>query len=170
MSIPTRTAVARLAGKSLKLLRIEVISRGRRLVNAAGLIYRRGMKALSFFLVLTAAAFPMAVSAQMHAPPPMSKAQFESTPAGSPVQIVVRVTTLQREALAADLLAQVDASHYKPTGTHLNLYFPAQTPVLMGSAGDVKPGALLYVYAVATSRDRADVKKIVVVTPYATVL
>lgn len=129
------------------------------------------MKRLSLFVAaLGFAAFPALVAAQMHAPTPMTKAQFESTPAGSPVQLVVRVTALQREALQADLLAQIDASHYKPTGTRLNLYFPAQTPILMGSAGDVKPGAVLYVYAVATSRDRADVKKAVVVTPYATVL
>ena len=86
------------------------------------------------------------------------------------MQIVVRVTSLQRENLQADLLAQVDASHYKTTGTQLDLYFSADTPVVMGSAADVKAGAVLYIYAVATTRNRADVKKAVVVTPFVKVL
>lgn len=99
----------------------------------------------------------------------MTQAQFESAPTGSNVQLMVRVVSLKRDTLHADLLAQVDSSHYKTTGTQVDLYFPADTPLMMGGSADVKPGAVLYVYAVATMRDRADVKRAVVVTPYATV-
>jgi hypothetical protein len=122
------------------------------------------------FVALAATVLPVAAAGQMQPPQPMTTAQFESTPSGAPVQIVVRVRSLQRENLQADLLAQVDASHYKTTGTQLDLYFSADTPVVMGSAADVKDGAVLYIYAVATTRNRADVKKAVVVTPFVKVL
>ena len=125
------------------------------------------MNIRSLILVaLAATVFPVAAAGQMQPPQPMTTAESQSAPSGSPVQIVVRVTSLQRENLQADLLAQVDASHYKTTATQLDLYFSADTPVVMGSVADVKAGAVLYIYAVATAHNRADVKKAVVVTPF----
>ena len=130
-----------------------------------------GMRySLCFFLSAALGGTPAIASAQMHAPTPMTKSQFENATAGSSVQIMVRVVARQRDTLRGDLLEAIGSSRYKDTGTRLELYLPADTALVMGSTGDVKTGAILYVYAVVTGRNQADVKKAVVVTPYATVV
>jgi hypothetical protein len=83
--------------------------------------------------------------------------------------LAVRVDRLVRTALDAELLERVTDSRYRATGKHVTLYLSSETPVVMGSIADVKPGAIVFVYGVATTAGHADVKKVVVVTPYATV-
>ena len=99
----------------------------------------------------------------------MTKAQFQNAPIGSQVEIVVRVVDRQRETVHAQLLAQIDPSHYKATNTQLDLYLTAETPIMMGSNDEVRAGAVLYVYGVVTARNQVDAKRVVVTTRYATV-
>jgi hypothetical protein len=115
-------------------------------------------------LITTAPAF-----AQMKPPSPMTAAQFSQSVAGQSLVLAVRVTGRERDTLHAGLLARRDDSHYTDTGTPVELYFPADTPVVMGTDADVKAGAVLFVYAVATTRGHADVKRVTVVTPYVSV-
>jgi hypothetical protein len=107
--------------------------------------------------------------AQMAPPVPMTPAQFAAAASGQDVTLVVRVNSFERTALVADLLSRVSDSRYKATGKSVALYVPAETPFVMGSAADLQPNAVVFVYGVATTPGRADVKKIVVVTPYVTI-
>jgi hypothetical protein len=107
--------------------------------------------------------------AQMKPPAPMTAAQFSQSVAGQSLVLAVRVTGRDRDTVHAGLLARRDDSHYVATGTPVELYFPADTPVVMGTDADVKAGAVLFVDAVATTRGHADVKRVTVITPYITV-
>jgi hypothetical protein len=107
--------------------------------------------------------------AQMGPPIPMTATQFASSVTGQTVILAVRVNRVARTTLAAELLERVNDTTYKKTGKNVTLYVPAETPFVMGSLGDVKPGAIIFVYAVTTTAAHADVKKVIVVTPYARV-
>lgn len=103
----------------------------------------------------------------MGPPIPMTAAQFGSSTSGQNVILAVRVNRLARTELDAELLERVNDALYKKTGKRVTLYLPQETPFVMGSIADVKPGAIVFVYGVATTAGRADVKKAVVVTAYA---
>ncbi|MGC1380371.1 MAG: hypothetical protein WA814_05035, partial [Candidatus Baltobacteraceae bacterium] len=103
---------------------------------------------------------------QMAPPTPLTAAQFAASPSGQNVILVVRVNSLKRTALDAQLLERVNDATYKATQENVALYLPAETPIVMGSMDDVKPGAVVFIYGVATTPHHADVKKVVVVTPY----
>lgn len=107
--------------------------------------------------------------AQMKPPTPLTAAQFAQAVPGQTLVLAVRVTSRRRDTLSADLLERRDDAHYRVTGTTVELYYPNDTPVVMGSDADVKPGAVLYVHAVATTRGHADVKSATVVTQYVSV-
>jgi hypothetical protein len=106
---------------------------------------------------------------QMKPPTPLTAAQFAQAVPGQTLVLAVRVTARERDALRADLLERRDDSHYRNSGTSVELYYPQDTPVVMGSSADVKTGAVLFVHAVATTRGHADVKQVTVVTQFVTV-
>lgn len=126
------------------------------------------MKQLAYLVAAMLAAGGMA-RAQMAPPVPMTAAQFASSTTGASVTLVVRVDRLAREALDAELLERVNDSLYKTTGKRVSLYVPAETSFVMGSMADLRPGAIVFVYAVTTTAWHADVKRVIVVTPYAKV-
>jgi hypothetical protein len=112
---------------------------------------------------------PAVAAAQMAAPTPLTPSQFAASATGQNVILAVRVETAARTAVTAELLERITDARYKATGKRVTLYVPEETPIVMGSAADVKPGAILFVYAVTTTAAHADVKKVVVVTPYAAI-
>lgn len=130
--------------------------------------YARAMKSIAYLSLLmllqTAAAL-----AQMGPPIPLTASQFATSSTGQNVTLAVRVNGLVRGAVAAELLERVNDSLYRRTSKPVVLYLPAETPFVMGSMADVKPGAIIFVYAVTTTAAHADVKKVIVVTPYAKV-
>jgi len=105
--------------------------------------------------------------AQMGPPIPMTAPQFAASPTGANVTLALRVNRLARTTLDGELLERVNDALYKKTGQRVQLYVPAETPFVMGSFADLKPGAIIFAYAVTTTAAHADVKKIVVVTAYA---
>jgi hypothetical protein len=111
-----------------------------------------------------------AAQAQMmggHQPPvPMTAAEFAAAQTGQSVQIAVRVERRTRETLVAELLQHESETRAKRTGTHVTLYLPESAPVVMGTAADIVPGAVLFVYGVATKRGQVDVKRAVVDTKF----
>jgi hypothetical protein len=123
----------------------------------------------ALFLALAGALSATAADAQMGPPIPMTASQFANSTSGQDVILAVRVETLARTKLDADLLERVTDSRYRATGKRVVLYLAAETPFVMGSIADVKPGAIMFVYGVTTTAGHADVKKVVVVTPYAKV-
>lgn len=121
--------------------------------------------AASFISILIA--LNATAQAQMGPPIPMTTSQFASSATGQNVILAVRVNRFARTTLVAELLERLNDNTYKKTGKDVTLYVPAETPFVMGSIGDVKPGAVIFVYGNATTAAHADVKKVIVVTPYA---
>ena len=121
------------------------------------------------FAVLAALFAAAPAAAQMAPPIPMTPAQFSSAVSGANVTLVLRVSTYARSTLEGELLERVSDSRYTQSGKNVELYLPPETPFVMGSAADLKAQAVIFVYAVATTPEHADVKKVVVVTPYVTV-
>lgn len=127
------------------------------------------LRTLAITLALGAIAFP--ALAQMNAAPPvpMTPAQFSHAAAGDSVQIAVRVKQAERSTLDTELLERITDSRNRATGTHVQIFFPDGTPVIMGAASDVKPGAVLFVYGIVTKAGHVDAKRVVVDTKYVTV-
>ena len=105
----------------------------------------------------------------MRPPIPLTVSQFHSVVAGTPVVLAVRVVSRIRDDVHAEILERIDDADYKATGQIVDLYYPQDTPTAMGSESDVKAGAIVFVHAVATTRDRADVNRATIVTPYVTI-
>jgi hypothetical protein len=126
------------------------------------------LQAIIVAAALCAAAVPAA--AQMGAPTAISPAAFATAATGSTVEIAVRVQRRVRSELRAELLEQETSERYRATGKQVRIFAPASTPIVMGSQGDVDaPGAIVFVKAVVTGKGRADAKRFVVITQYATV-
>ncbi|MBV9972377.1 MAG: hypothetical protein JO135_03495 [Candidatus Eremiobacteraeota bacterium] len=132
--------------------------------------YSDGMKtyrriiAVSVFCGL----MPLAAAAQMMGPPPvpMSPQQFSQAHAGQPVQIAVRVQRMRRSMLYAELLQHQTDTLSKATGKAVELYFADGTPVIMGTASEIRPGAVLFVYGIVTKPGHVDIKRAVIDTRY----
>lgn len=112
---------------------------------------------------------PLAAVAQMRPPIPMTQAQYSRAVPGQNITIAVRVDSVNRTDVHAQLLERVNDTLYTNTKRNLRLFVADGTPVVMGSAADVKPGAVLFVYGISTARDRADAKRLIAVTQYVTV-
>lgn len=117
-------------------------------------------------LAFLAASLTAPAGAQMKPPIPMTAAQFSQAVAGAPVQLAVRLTSRERNVLRAVILDRRDDTHYRATNNAVELFFPVQTPVVMGSDADLQPGAVLFVNAIATTPGHADVKRATVITAY----
>ncbi len=121
-------------------------------------------------MVLALAVFATATAgAQMmgHQPPvPMTTAQFEGAAVGQNVQIAVRIERVKRTTLISEMLEHETDTVSKATGKQVILYFADGTPVIMGSASDIKSGAVLFVYGIVTKPGYVDVKRAVVDTKY----
>ncbi len=117
---------------------------------------------------ILAAAAGTAGAAQMMGPPPvpMSANQFLSAPVGSNVQIAARVERIKRSTVWAVLLERETDTLDKNTRKRVELFVPRDTPVVMGTASQVVPGAVLFVYGVLTARGHVDVKRLVIDTQY----
>lgn len=126
------------------------------------------MKILFILASVILMATPAAI-AQMAPPIPVTASQFANGTIGQAVTVAVRVEGLARTQLDADLLERITDSRYHATRTHVTIYLAPDTPFVMGSVGDLKRGAILFVYGVITGAARADAKRVIVVTPYATV-
>jgi len=102
-----------------------------------------------------------------HKPPvPMTPQQFAQRAPGQSVQIAVRVRSVQRTTVVAELLVHQTDTLSHPTGQSVKLYVASGTPVIMGAPGDIVPGAVLFVYGIVTKSNSVDVKQVVVDTKY----
>ena len=109
-------------------------------------------------------ALGLPAAAQMGPPSTLTAAEFSSAPAGQPATVALRVESRKRNALRGELLDRTTGSHYRATGHRVTLYLGGDTPVVMGSLDDVTLNSIVYASTVKTARDRADVKKLTVVT------
>ena len=114
------------------------------------------------FLALNASA-----SAQMMAPPiSLTPDQFHAAPVGKAVEIAIRLRSASRSTLSGELLRRIDDSHYALGGRTVSVFLSDDVPFVMGSRADLTPGAVVFVNGVATGHDRADAKKLLIVTKY----
>ena len=125
--------------------------------------FREGLGALAI-----AAALVTSAQAQMsHDPPaPMTAAQFAAAKTGDSVQISLRVERRKRATVVGELLNHASAAVASATGKRVTLYLPDEVPVVMGSAAEIVPGAVLFVYGVVTKPGQVDAKRVVVDTKY----
>lgn len=106
----------------------------------------------------------------MMAPPPaMTDAAIARAQPGDKLNLAVRVDGFARHTITGHVLNRVSDSSYALTKSTIAIYAPQETTYMMGSPDDVRAGAVLYVYAVATKPNAADATRIVVITPYASV-
>ncbi len=126
--------------------------------------YFKVILAISAFCVCLAGV----AAAQMMGPPPvpMSLQEFSHAQAGQNVQIAVRVQRVSRSTLFAQLLQHQTDALAKATPKQVVLYFADGTPVVMGTAREVVPGAILFVYGILTKPGHVDIKRAVIDTKY----
>ena len=106
----------------------------------------------------------------MHAAPtPMTPQQVASAVAGSPIQFAARVDSVDRATVHAHVLNKIGDETYQSSPQTIDIYQPKTVSYVMGKRDEVKPGAVLFVYAVATKPHQADATKIVIDTRYVTV-
>lgn len=122
------------------------------------------MTALTLGVVTAPAAAP---AQMMHAAPPMTAAQFFAARTGTKASIVVRVIARSRTSLRGELLERTADRVYAQSGKRVELYVARDTPVAMGTAQDVRAGAVVVVDGVVTGPGRADAKQLVPITRYA---
>jgi hypothetical protein len=120
----------------------------------------------AFAALMLAASLGGAAFAQMKPPTTMTAQQFARATVGQSVEIAVRVQSRDRTTLHAEFLEQRSDATYRATGKYVDLYFPDGTPIVMGTAGDVAAGAVLFVSGVAAKQNAADVKRVTVITNY----
>jgi hypothetical protein len=124
---------------------------------------------VAFVLALGCVTIASPLKAQMHTPTAMTASEFYSAQKGAQAKIAVRVTALSRTSLRGELLEPERESVYAATGRRVELYVARDVPVVMGTRDDVRPGAVLFVYAVVTGPGRADAKKLFSITRVVTV-
>jgi hypothetical protein len=128
------------------------------------------MTFLKAFVLAVLFAIPMLwAEARMRAPIPLTSQQFAGAPAGQPVKLIVRVDALGPQRLRGEVLARRTDSDYVTTGSHVELAYRDDVPIVMGAATDIVPGAVLFVDGTVTSPGRATVRRLVVVTKYVSV-
>lgn len=91
----------------------------------------------------------------------------ESTRPGGTVKTVVRLEGPgERARYLAAALASVDETTYRESGSHLELELTPQTTFVMGSAADVRPGAIVEVAGTLDADHVVRARRIVVLTGY----
>lgn len=121
------------------------------------------MKALFLTCILVASA-SLGARAQMAPPPAMTAADLDQANTGTTVRLVVRVESVKRSTLSSVVLNRVTETTYALTKDKFAIYAPTDLRIIMGSYDDIKPGAILYVFATVTKPHAADATKIVVLT------
>jgi hypothetical protein len=125
------------------------------------------MKQLIFAAFLIAvSALPAAAQMSMTNPPPMTAEAVANSSAGTKIYFVFRVDRLERTTAVGHVLDPAGEREYRMTPSSLSLHVPNDIPVVMGSRDDIKAGAVVFVYGVATKPKAADASKLVVITPY----
>lgn len=130
----------------------------------------RSFLSISALAALFAVA-PLVAAAQMMGKPPipMTPDAFAASAAGQMVQIAVRVDSVKRSTVTGHVLQHETDTRARLSNRRVTLFLPGGTPVVMGSASDVVPGAVLYVYGIVTKPDNVDAKRVVIDTRYVTV-
>lgn len=101
----------------------------------------------------------------MSNPPAMSAAEIAQSSAGTPLHFVLRIDRMQRVTVVGHVLDPA-GNDYRVTSSVISVHVANDLPVVMGSHDDLKPGAVVFVYGVATKPKAADATKLVVITPY----
>jgi hypothetical protein len=150
-----------------KLLRRELFSRGSREHGIPPMRYRKAMKCLLLSALIAVFMTPPALAQMgMGNPPAMTAGAISKAAPGTKLTFVMRIDTIKRAQASGPVLDPVSGRTYHVSSSVLTVHMASDMPVIMGSRDELKPGAIVYVYGVATKAKAADATKVVVVTPY----
>jgi len=102
----------------------------------------------------------------MSNPPAMSAAEIAKSASGTELHFVMRIDQMQRTTATGHVLDPISGNQYRVSPSVISLHVANDLPVVMGSHDDLKAGAVIFVYGVATKAKAADATKLVVITPY----
>lgn len=89
---------------------------------------------------------------------------------GQGLKAVVRLEgTPRADVYTAELLESVDGTIYRATPNHLQIALLPETEVVMGSAADVRPGAVVQVAGTIDREHTIRAKRIVILTGFISV-
>ncbi len=96
----------------------------------------------------------------------MSAAELAKTSTGAQLHFVLRIDRMQRTTVVGHVLDPIGGNDYHVSASVISVHVANDLPVVMGSHDELRPGAVLYVYGVATKPRAADATKLVIITPY----
>lgn len=102
----------------------------------------------------------------MSNPPAMSAAEIAKSSSGTQLHFVLRIDQMQRTTAVGHVLDPVSGNQYHVSSSVVAVHVANDLPVVMGSHDDLRPGAVVFIYGVATKPKAADATKLVVITPY----
>jgi hypothetical protein len=108
----------------------------------------------------------MIAQMSMSNPPAMTGAEIAKSASGTQLHFVLRIDQMQRTTALGHVLDPVSGNDYHVSSSVIAVHVANDLPVVMGSHDDLKPGAVVFVYGVATKAKAADATKLVVITPY----
>jgi len=92
---------------------------------------------------------------------------FAAAKVGAPLKAIIQIDTKDEEGLVAGhLLAPVTETTYRKTATLVYARVQPAVRIIMGTLGDVKPGAIAQFDGVADGAGAMTVRRVVILTPY----
>lgn len=97
----------------------------------------------------------------------VGNAQFTALNPGQSVKVVLEVVSQTPERkLTGRLLEEKDQTHYTRSPTEIEATFDSKTPIMMGKASDLQPGAIVHVTGTVAEDRSLRATRLVVLTGY----
>ncbi len=93
-------------------------------------------------------------------------AEVQGKKPGEAIKVVLEVADSTSVEIHGKLLEKQDETHYVRTATEVRVGFDTSTPVVMGKAADLHPGAIIHVSGTVNTRQAVEAKQIVILTGY----
>jgi hypothetical protein len=129
-----------------------------------------GLAILGLIGLMVAIGFDIARRAGAMRPATTTAASVLSAGPRARIKVVVALENSSGNTYGAQILESRDASHYRPTPAHLRIALAADTKVVMGSALDLKPGAIVQADGEMDGSGTLHAHQIVILTGYVQVL
>ena len=104
---------------------------------------------------------------KMKSSPTAGPGQFAALKPGEAAKVVLEVTySTSATNLQGTLLEKKTETVYQRTGQSVEVAFDDKTPVVMGKAADIHPGAVIHVSGAVNASQVLEAKQIVILTGY----
>lgn len=95
-----------------------------------------------------------------------STAEFVALANEAEAKVVLEITEAPPEHIRGKLLERQDETHYTRTAKDVEATWNKHTAIVMGKAGDIKPGAVVHVTGKMAADHSVEARQIVVLTGY----